>query len=229
MKKINNILLISVVMILSCSLISFVNIDFSSTGNGPKITFKQQKAFNPAIQKITYEDMQGLNYHSNKNVVLRKIKHYTATSAYEGKNYLNTSVVAESASSKTSLTNNTLNFGASNGHRTGGTTGMIAHNVSMNSMNGIKMGNRTTSTATNNSAIAIGTIYGAVANHDHSVGDMNENGVFCGETDCDAEGKWVYNSATGVWDIEWEEAPLNEMIIPLFMFVLLYIAIRRKI
>ena len=75
----------------------------------------------------------------------------------------------------------------------------------------------------------IGEFYGAAeADHDHSVGDITNDGASCGHDGCDAHGKWVFNEATGVWGIEWE-TPIGDAFLPLLLFLLLYIPLRRKI
>ena len=224
MKK---ILFISLTVIIACGLLSFVGTSISGNSNGPSITFKKDKHHHP-IQKMVYEDMQGMDYHDNKKVVIRNIERYKATTAYQGKNYVTTNTNSQSVAPQIALTNNTVGYGMSNGSRTGSSNGLMAQNVSYNSFSNIKMRNRGVAIASNGTTVMTGAIYGAAADHDHSVGGVTEEGATCGQDGCDAHGEWVYNEATGVWGIEWK-VPIGDAILPLLMFILLYIFFNRKL
>ena len=223
MKK---ILFISLTVIIACGLLSFVGTSNNGNSNGPSITFKKDKHHHP-IQKMVYEDMQGMDYHDNKKVVIRNIERYKATTAYQGKNYVTTNTNSQSIVPQTTLSNNSANYGISNGGRTGSSNNLMAQNVSYNSFSNMKMRSRNIS-ASNGSVVMTGGFYGAAeADHDHTVGEITEEGANCGHDGCDAFGEWVYNEATGVWGIEWK-APIGDAILPLLMFILLYLGIRRK-
>ncbi len=223
MKK---ILFISLTVIIACGLLSFVGTSNNGNSNGPSITFKKDKHHHP-IPKMVYEDMQGMDYHDNKKVVIRNIERYKATTAYQGKNYVTTNTNSQSVAPQIALTNNTVGYGMSNGSRTGSSSGLMAQNVSYNSFSNIKMRSRGVAIASNGTTVMTGAIYGAAADHDHSVGGVTEEGATCEQEGCDAHGEWVYNEATGVWGIEWK-APIGDAILPLLMFMLLYLGIRRK-
>lgn len=172
--------------------------------------------------------MQGVDYHDNKKVVIRNIERYKATTAYQGKNYVTTNTNSQSVAPQIALTNNTVGYGMLNGNRTGSSNGLMAQNVSYNLFSNIKMRNRGVAIASNGTTVMTGAIYGAAADHDHSVGGVTEEGATCGQDGCDAHGEWVYNEATGVWGIEWK-APIGDAILPLLMFILLYIFFNRKL
>lgn len=225
MKK---ILFIFIAVIIACGLLSFVGTSISGNSNGPSITFKKEKHINPVIRKMVYKDMQGVDYHDNKKVVIRNIERYKATTAYQGKNYVTVNTNSQSVAPQIALTNNTVGYGMSNGSRTGSSNGLMAQNVSYNSFSNIKMRNRGVAIASNGTTVMTGAIYGAAADHDHSVGGVTEEGATCGQDGCDAHGEWVYNEATGVWGIEWK-APIGDAILPLLMFILLYIFFNRKL
>ena len=224
MKK---IIFISLAVIIACGLLSFVGTSISGNSNGPSITFKKDKHHHP-IQKMVYEDMQGMEYHDNKKVVIRNIERYKATTAYQGNNYVTTNTNSQSIVPQITLTNNTVGYGMSNGSRTGSSSGLMAQNVSYNSFSNIKMKSRGVAIASNGTTVMTGAIYGAAADHDHSVGGVTEEGATCEQEGCDAHGEWVYNEATGVWGIEWK-APIGDAILPLLMFILLYIFFNRKL
>ena len=224
MKK---ILFISIAVLIACGLLSFVGTSINGNSNGPSITFKKDKHHHP-IQKMVYEDMQGMDYHDNKKVVIRNIERYKATTVYQGKNYVTTNTNSQSVAPQIALTNNTVGYGMSNGSRTGSSNGLMAQNVSYNSFSNIKMRNRGVAIASNGTTVMTGAIYGAAADHDHSVGGVTEEGATCEQEGCDAHGEWVYNEATGVWGIEWK-APIGDAILPLLMFILLYIFFNRKL
>ena len=224
MKK---VIFISLAVIIACGLLSFVGTSISGNSNGPSITFKKDKHHHP-IQKMVYEDMQGMEYHDNKKVVIRNIERYKATTAYQGNNYVTTNTNSQSIVPQITLTNNTVGYGMSNGSRTGSSSGLMAQNVSYNSFSNIKMKSRGVAIASNGTTVMTGAIYGAAADHDHSVGGVTEEGATCEQEGCDAHGEWVYNEATGVWGIEWK-APIGDAILPLLMFILLYIFFNRKL
>lgn len=224
MKK---IIFISLAVIIACGLLSFVGTSISGNSNGPSITFKKDKYHHP-IQKMVYEDMQGMDYHDNKKVVIRNIERYKATTAYQVKNYVTINTNSQSVAPQIALTNNTVGYGMSNGSRTGSSSGLMAQNVSYNSFSNIKMRSRGVAIASNGTTVMTGAIYGAAADHDHSVGGVTEEGATCGQEGCDAHGEWVYNEATGVWGIEWK-VPIGDAILPLLMFILFYIFFNRKL
>jgi hypothetical protein len=171
---------------------------------------------------MVYEDMQGMDYHDNKKVVIRNIERYKATTAYQGKNYVTTNTNSQSVAPQIALTNNTVGYGISNGGRTGSSNNLLAQNVSYNSFSNMKMRSRNIS-ASNGSVVMTGGFYGAAeADHDHTVGGITEEGANCGHDGCDAFGEWVYNEATGVWGIEWK-APIGDMVLPMLLLVLGYV------
>ena len=224
MKK---IIFISLTVIIACGLLSFVGTSNNGNSNGPSITFKKDKHHHP-ISKMVYEDMQGMDYRDNKKVVIRNIERYKATTAYQGKNYVTTNTNSQSVAPQIALTNNTASYGMSNGGRTGSSSGLMAQNVSYNSHSSVKTRNRGAAIASNGTTVMTGAIYGAAADHDHSVGGVTEEGATCGQDGCDAHGEWVFNEATGVWGIEWK-APIGDAILPLLLCLLLYIGFRRKV
>lgn len=226
MKKINKILLIGITVLVACALVSFVGVNTNINTNGPKITFKKQNKILPATQKIAYEDMQGLNYHSNKKITINKVNRYIATSAYKGNSYLNTSNATVSTIGHYTLTNNTTNIGASNGRRTGGINDIMAQNVSYNRYSNINIRNKGIAITSNGSTVMTGTIYGASEEHDHEAIFDNEGNISCGHDGCNATGKWVAGSGTGYMEIEW--APIGDTILPLLLFMLIYIVYRKK-
>ena len=226
MKKINKILLIGITVLVACGLVSFIGINTDINTNGHKITFKKQNKIHPAMQEIAYENMQALDYHSNKKITINKVNSYVATTAYKGNSYLNTSIANKYAIGHTTLTNNTTNISTSNGRRTGGMNSIIAQNISYNSFSDIKTRNRSTSTVSNGSNIMTGTIYGVATDHDHEAIFDNEGNINCGHDGCNATGKWVAGSGTGYMEIEW--APIGDAILPLLLFMLIYIVYRKK-
>ena len=221
MKK---ILFISLAVIIACGLLSFVGTSSNGNSNGPSITFKKDKHVNPTIKKMVYEDIKGLDYHDNKKVVIRNIERYKATTAYQGKNYVSTTTNNQSVGPQIALSNNSANYGISNGHRTGASNGLMAQNVSYNSFSNIKMRSRSASASTSNGSVVMtGGFYGAAeADHEHSVGDITKDGATCEHEGCDAFGEWTFNEATGVWGIEWK-APIGDVMLPILLMVLGYL------
>ena len=225
MKKIPTLLLISGLVILSCTMLSFVNFGSNSNASGPNITFRNNTA-RGTNATIIYEDMQGMNYRDNDRITLRTINYYTTTSAYRGKQYLSTSVNHPTTTgANSSLTAHTAHYGAANGHRTGGIQSQSTASVQGAAYQNLRISQ--SQLASSPTTIQFGAIYSASASHEHGVGAFNPDGsVSCDDTSCNAVGTFKPSDITGVWDIEWS-APLGDTILPLLLFMLLYISYKK--